>query len=201
MPNQWGKISGVMERLDELRAQADASFARVSREHAQAVACKPGCDDCCHALFDLAPVEALAIAKAVQELPRKTRREITRRAEKAAGLFDDFVSGALRKQGEERMKLLSQARVPCPLLAEKRCAVYSQRPITCRLYGIPVAIHGQGRTCHLARFQPGKSYPTASMDQVQERLARLSAELLELVPGLPTHRQDAARCIKMDTEF
>lgn len=198
MPKDWGKLNGVRAVLENLRGRADASFARVAAEHPEAVACRPGCDDCCHALFDLAPVEALAIALAFSDLPRKQRRDIQRRAQKAARLFDQAAAQALAVEGEERLRILSQARTPCPLLADGRCAVYDERPITCRLYGIPVNIGGQGRTCRLARFQPGESYPTADMDQVQSGLLQLSRQAAALVPGLPAKRLDAARSIALD---
>ena len=191
-------IAQVMAELERLRDQADASFARVAREHPQAVACHPGCDDCCHALFDLAPVESWALARAFQGLPRQVRRRVGRRAQRAARDYDQVVSQALSHQGEDRLRLLSRARVACPLLLDGRCALYAERPITCRLYGIPVAIAGQGRTCGRARFQPGQSYPTADMDQVQARLEGLSRALVRLVPGLGLRRRDLARSLSLD---
>ncbi len=187
-----------MAELERLRAQADVSFARVAREYPQAVACRPGCDDCCHALFDLSPVESLALAAAFRRLPRQVRRRVGRRCRQAARDYDQVLAKALALEGEERLELLSRARVACPLLLDGRCALYPQRPITCRLYGIPVAIAGQGRTCGRARFQPGKSYPTADLDQVQARLEQLSQALSRLVPGLGLRRRDLARSLALD---
>ena len=184
--------------MGELRAQADAAFARVAGQHPQAVACKPGCTDCCHALFDLTPIESLALALAFMELPRHIRREARRRGEKVAGVFDQTLAQAFGQKGEERLQVLSQARVPCPLLAvNDRCLLYEHRPVTCRLYGIPVAIDGKARICHLSRFKDGETYPTADMTLVQDKLERLSGLALSLLPNLPYARRDMARSLEL----
>lgn len=192
------KLTALKVELNELRARCDAAFQRVSQEHAQAVACKPGCDDCCHALFDLSPMEALALVVAFKHLPRQERREALRRAEKAARIYDETARKVLTAPADERLKLLSQARVPCPLLNSGRCILYEERPATCRLYGIPVAIQGKARTCHKARFKEGHSYPTVDLGQVNEQLDHLSAAAVSLVPTLTSRRLDVARAIQLD---
>jgi Fe-S-cluster containining protein len=192
------KLTALKVELNELRARCDAAFQQVSQQHALAVACKPGCDDCCHALFDLSPMETLALVVAFKLLPRQERREALRRAEKAARIYDETARKVLTAPADDRLKLLSQARVPCPLLSSGRCILYEERPATCRLYGIPVAIHGNARTCHKARFKEGLSYPTVDWDQVNEQLDHLSAAAVSLVPTLTSRRLDVARAIQLD---
>lgn len=187
----------IMAELDELRARADASFARVAGEFPQAMACKPGCDDCCRALFDLSPVESLSLALAFADLPRVSRREVLRRAEKAAAVFDQAMAAAFSQQGEARLKALSAARVPCPLLDNGRCLLYLSRPLTCRLYGVPQNIEGQARICHRARFEPGRTYPTVDMLRVQMELERLSGLTAHYVPSLANARRDLARSLDL----
>jgi Fe-S-cluster containining protein len=192
------KLTALKVELNELRARCDAAFHKVSLEHADAVACKTGCDDCCHALFDLAPMEVLALAVAFKQLPRGERREALRRAEKAARIYDDTAREVLAAKAEERLKLLSQARVPCPLLSKGQCILYAERPATCRLYGIPVAIQGNARTCNRALFKEGQTYPTVDWDQVNQQLDHLSAAAVSLVPTLTSRRLDVARTIQLD---
>jgi len=187
----------IMAELDELRARADASFARVAAEHPQAVACRPGCDDCCHALFDLSPAEALSLALGFLELPRQARREILRRGEKAAQLFDQAMAAALAQTGEERLRVLSAARAPCPLLDQGRCLLYERRPLTCRLYGIPQNIEGVSRICHRARFQLGRTYPTVDLLRVQMELERLGRLTAYYAPSLANARRDVARALAL----
>ena len=187
----------VMADLDQLRARADTAFAQVQVQNPQAVVCRPGCDDCCHALFDLSLVEALALALAFAELPRGQRRGVQRQAEKSAALFDEVVARAMAQPDDQRLAVLSQARLACPLLQDGNCLLYRQRPLTCRLYGVPVAIEGTARTCHKARFAPGHTYATVDMGLVQLELERISRLVARLAPSLSPVRRDVARALDL----
>jgi Fe-S-cluster containining protein len=187
----------LLAELDHLRARADASFARVAQLHPQAVACRPGCDDCCHALFDLSPMEAVSLALAFLDLPRQTRREVRRRGQKASAIFDQTMKQAFSLRGEQRLGVLSLARVPCPLLENGQCLLYETRPLTCRLYGVPVNVEGRARICHKARFLPGQTYPTVDLQQVQMELERLGALTAALMPSLEPARRDLARALEL----
>ncbi len=187
----------VLHELNSLRARADASFAQVARQFPEGVACRPGCDDCCHALFDLSLMEALSLALAFGELPRVERRQALRRAEKAAPLFDQVMAQAFSQQGEARLAALSRARIACPLLEAGRCLLYRDRPLTCRLYGVPVQVEGQARTCHKAHFAPGRTYPTVDLTRVQLELERISRLASRQVPSLSPARRDVARALEL----
>lgn len=194
-------LAEVMADLQRLRQKADQAFARVLKAHPREVACHRGCDDCCHAMFDLAPVEALAIARAFADLPRAERRSAARRAEKASRAFDQAAALAMAAQGDQRMKVLSRARIACPLLEKGACLLYGQRPLTCRLYGIPVAIEGQPRTCHLARFREGETYPTVDLGVVLQQVDELSRRVCRLWPELDQGRLDMGRVLKLADEL
>ena len=60
-------LTPIFQQYEALRAQADAVFSTVRNQFPQCVACKEGCSDCCHALFDLSLVEAMYINRAFQE--------------------------------------------------------------------------------------------------------------------------------------
>jgi len=191
-------LSQALRELDQLRGRAEAAFSQVAEQHPGQVACRPGCDDCCHALFDLAPIEALALARSFLDLPRATRREAARRGAKASQAFDRAVAQALGQQGRERLRILSQARVACPLLKDSRCLLYAQRPVTCRLYGVPTAIEGQARICRLAGFQPGQSYPTVDLGRINAELERQSTRALAALPELGRlGRLDMGRALEL----
>lgn len=192
-------ILAAFQGLGALRARVDQAFAQVAEQHPQAVVCKPGCDDCCHAMFDLLPVESLRLAMSFSLLDRKLRRDILRRADKAAAAYDQLLERAAGLAGDDRMEALSLARVPCPLLADGRCALYQERPLTCRLYGVPVAIAGHAHTCHLARFAQGGTYPTVEMDKVQAEMQDLSRSLVQHFPELGRVRLDVARALALAT--
>ena len=74
---------------------------------------------------------------------------------------------------------LAKERVRCPLLDQNdECVLYPQRPITCRVYGIPTAIQGKARVCGKAAFKRGESYPTFDLDACYQELYQLSKDLL-----------------------
>lgn len=74
---------------------------------------------------------------------------------------------------------LARERVRCPLLDEKEeCILYPHRPITCRVYGIPTAVHKEAHVCGKAAFEPGKTYPIFDLDAAYRELYRLSREIL-----------------------
>lgn len=183
--------------LRRLHQKADAAFARVAQAHPGEVRCTEGCDDCCHALFDLSPIEAVALAKTACALPRNLRRRLLRRASKAAAEFDRAMAAALGQGPSGRQAALSRARVACPLLENKRCLLYDSRPTTCRLYGLPVKIKGRARTCHLSGFRPGRSYPTADLAEAEAQMQPLSRQLTAKLPFLTSMRRDVARALML----
>ena len=56
MINIMPELTPVFTAYEALVAEADAVFARVGEMHPDCVTCKPGCCDCCHAMFDLSLV-------------------------------------------------------------------------------------------------------------------------------------------------
>jgi Fe-S-cluster containining protein len=91
----------------------------------------------------------------------------------------------MHEKGENEVKVLASVgaeRVRCPLLnREELCDLYSCRPITCRLYGIPTAIRGMGHTCGKSGFKEGVQYSTVNMDKIYDKLYQISAELVAFI--------------------
>lgn len=179
-------LEPVFARYEKLRAEADRLFGQVRRLHPDCVTCSLGCSDCCHAMFDLSLVEALY-------LNRKFRQALAFGPEhsaiiNAAGEADRLAARVKRelyqssKDGDVRqvMENAAQARIRCPLLdAEDHCLLYEDRPITCRLYGVPAAIDGEARVCGKSAFRKGQSYPTVALEKIQDRLTDLSREIAQ----------------------
>jgi Fe-S-cluster containining protein len=83
--------------------------------------------------------------------------------------------------GDLHMKgyALAKEKVRCPLLDEdEECILYSHRPITCRVYGIPTAIHGKVHVCPKSDFKREEAYPAFDLDAAYNELYRLSKEML-----------------------
>jgi Fe-S-cluster containining protein len=172
------------DRYKALVDQVDAVFQRVQAEHEECVRCRVGCSDCCHAIFDLSLVEALYIKAQFDKVFKDSERaQIIERANEAdravyrlkRQAFKDHEKG---KPESEILEEMAAKRIRCPLLdADGRCAMYADRPLTCRLYGIPTVIGDKAHTCGLSGFEQGKAYPTVKLDVIQKKLYDLSAEL------------------------
>ena len=178
-------LTPYFEKYEALVEKADSAFERVKDAYAECVACKEKCADCCYALFDLTLIEALYLnhkfnekfkgSEKVELLEKANRadRRIHKLKRKA---FKDFEAG---KSEADILSEMAIERVRCPLLNEKElCDLYDHRPLTCRFYGIPTAIAGQGHTCGLSGFKEGEQYPTVNLDVVHNQLQQISAELI-----------------------
>lgn len=175
-------IKPIFEEYERLRRECDALFQHIARQFPQCVTCKPGCSDCCHALFDLSLVEAMHINQVFNaKFPHGPRR--SRLLEKASAM-DRALTRTKRqmyrdqKNGEAPERIMAQAsnlRMACPLLDEdNQCILYQDRPVTCRLYGVPQAIGNQTHVCGYSGFEPGRNYPTVQVGKIQKRLEDLS---------------------------
>ncbi len=173
-------FSKLFQKYEQLLSEVDNVFKRVQGTYADCVRCRINCTECCHAVFELFPIEAIYLNTLFnQHLKRKQRREVLRRAEKAfleQGKFKERP-----QDGKGELLWIAEARIRCPLLSDQgHCLLYEFRPITCRLYGIPTAIRGKGHTCPKSGFKKGVVYPTVNLDLIHERLYVLSVELIGL---------------------
>lgn len=172
-------------RYEKIRAQADDIFKKIKQQHPDCVKCKIECSDCCNALFDITLIEALYINHHFNKLLSNNRRaqliEIANKADRQVYKLKRKAAKSF-ESGESEYDILAELakeRVACPLLNSNNCCeLYEQRPITCRIYGIPTSIAGKGHTCGFSEFKPGESYPTVNLDAIQSKLLEISKELV-----------------------
>lgn len=197
-------------KYTQIASGADAVFERVARDFPDAVRCATGCADCCYALFDLTLVEAMALNKAFREnLDEATQAAVLERANTADRQTVKIKREAnhARQKGvatETILQDLGTKRVRCPLLEDDNtCLLYANRPITCRLYGIPMVSGGQTHTCGVSGFEPGGQYPTVDMDKITDRLLALAQEFSESIPTKYTQLGEMLMPVSMAllTEF
>ena len=179
------ELDVVFRDYETLTTRTDELFERVRAQFPAEVACTAGCSDCCHAMFDLSLVEAMALNRAFNArfgfgAARSAVLEAAGDADRAATrLKRHYFQRA--KQGATDEEILHEAardRLRCPLLGpDDRCVLYEQRPVTCRLYGVPTAIHGKAHVCGKCGFARGGAYPTVALDRIQDKLAELSRRL------------------------
>ena len=183
-------FSPAFARYEALAAEADAAFAKVSEMCPDFVSCGAGCSDCCHALFDLTFIEALYLnhkfqaafpsgpaRDAVLERANSADRDAAKLKRKA------FRAGEHGVSTRDILESMSRERIRCPLLGDDdHCVLYPFRPITCRLYGVPLEISGEARTCGNTGFTPGGRYPTVKIEKLQDKLVALSQEVVAALP-------------------
>jgi Fe-S-cluster containining protein len=88
------------------------------------IECRAGCSFCCHQNVDVTIPEAILIALRLADPEDPRRSAVLSAAEAFAGVEDDARIALGR---------------PCPLLIDKRCSVYEDRPIACRSLTSPDA--------------------------------------------------------------
>ena len=173
------------EQYKGMVTMADEVFKKVQQEFPEGVTCKIKCADCCHALFDITLIEAIYINDRFNNLMKgKEKERLVARSSQADRKTHKIKRKAYKDKqaGKNDMKILvamAAERVRCPLLNdEDLCSLYENRPITCRLYGIPTSTNGISHTCGKSGFVEGKQYPTVNLDIIQKKLYEISAEFV-----------------------
>jgi Fe-S-cluster containining protein len=169
--------------LQEVR-KADYLFKTIQEKYPDSVRCRIRCCDCCHAVFGVFPIEAAYIHHHFNRLDRKILRDVLRRAEKAEAEILKAKDTLKVFEDKPQMEVygLGKQRVRCPFLSEKEeCVFYENRPIICRIYGIPFSLKDgkkeKAYACGLSGFQENVTYPTVKLDKIYQGLCNLSKEL------------------------
>lgn len=106
-------LAALTDELDALQAAAKAAFP-------DDVACRRGCDACCHQQVGLSRVEAARVEAAIAALSPEARDALARTVARATGTDGDQpppdVCGALDADGG--------------------CQIYGGRPVVCRSHGL-----------------------------------------------------------------
>jgi Fe-S-cluster containining protein len=105
---------------------AEQLVARFEAENRlpQALACQPGCHFCCHNQVELTPPEALLLGHYVEKNFSDEEKQAL------AASLERSVKIRAGKNKQESAHL--RRELPCPLLKDRRCAVYPVRPLVCR---------------------------------------------------------------------
>lgn len=174
------------DKYESLVKQVDDVFKQVNGEFSDEVKCDNGCSDCCYAIFDLTFIEALYLKQKFNEqFKGKIKHEVITEASdtdrKIYKMKKQIAQNVKTEQSDlEIIGRLSREKVKCPLLDEnKKCMMYDNRPIACRVSGIPSSSNGFAHICGLSGFDKGKQYPTLNMDVVYKQLYKISTELVK----------------------
>jgi Fe-S-cluster containining protein len=175
----------LFSEYTNIARKADLLFKSIHEKYPMSVKCRVRCCDCCHAIFGVFPIEAAYINRHFNRLDRKARRDVLRRAEKAEAEMLKAKDRLKVFEEDPKMKVfgLGKQRVRCPLLQEsEECVLYKNRPIICRVYGVPYTLKKENKevsyVCGISNFEEKASYPAVKLDNIYQELVRLSADLL-----------------------
>ena len=146
--------AGAIRQLEALYTQMDASYNAVAHSHDfECTGCEDNC--CLTRFYHHTLVEVAALFSGYLKLTEEQRRSVTRRAWKYCQALekDEHQNGPLRRL--------------CPLNQASQCLLYHERPMICRLHGVPHIMRHPvrglitGTGCHIfeAACQPGNSPP------------------------------------------
>ena len=172
-----------LRHYHRLLTRVDRILDRIRGRYPGQIVCHKGCDCGCRNL-SVFPIEALSLARALQDLSEDSGAEIRLRA--AAASFWD-----------------------CPLLKDGACRLYAFRPVICRTHGFPLRTHYNGRPsigyCS-HNFQDMSSIPddaVIDLDTINGTLRTMNAavvtELAHLLQ-LP-ERLSIAEAILIEADF
>jgi len=177
------KFSYLFDPYEQLVREADRAFQEIKEKYPEYVKCKIQCSDCCYAIFGLFLIEAFFLRYDFENLDKEIKEKALERAKQA-----DEELGKIQKRLKDFKDdpqmlnyILARGRIRCPLLSEEnKCILYPYRPITCRVYGVPILIRGNLRVCYKSGFKKGEKYTAYNLDNTYKELYSLSKELIKV---------------------
>ena len=164
--------SDMQQSVDRLFQQLDQAYDRSAEQ--SGFICNGCRDNCCLTRFyHHTLIEVLSIQSGLRALSVDRRRRIRATAESVI----------------QKMTELQRRREPisvmCPLNEKERCVLYQQRPMICRLHGIP----------HALRRPDGRILTGPGCDDFYRQCGRAAAAPLDRTP-LYMAMADLERCLR-----
>jgi Fe-S-cluster containining protein len=124
----------------------------VQNQYPDDVVCRKGCYDCCLGLFDISLLDVYYLRQGFNQLPKSVQQKVVHRAKKILNDIQKIQQNLnppyfLNEFSDEDIDSLCDkfAEIRCPMLSEQnQCLVYNERPMTCRLHGLPLIDVNEG---------------------------------------------------------
>jgi Fe-S-cluster containining protein len=139
-------LKELLKRYGDLLREVDCWFSDCIRRHGDRIVCGRGCSACCRGLFDITILDALYLRSGIDALPEDIQHSLRlKAADRLASLtscnpafVEPWILNRIPEEDWEEL-MPEEDETPCLLLSEDgSCLVYEQRPMTCRLNGIPL---------------------------------------------------------------
>ena len=139
-------LQPILGSYRQLLSRADSWFDNCQRLLPAHIRCGQGCSGCCRGLFDITLLDAWHLKEGFNRLSTADKTApLARAKERLAALsrlWPDFAPPFilnLRPDSDWAQLMPEEDETPCPLLDDHgRCLVYDNRPLTCRLHGLPL---------------------------------------------------------------
>ncbi len=167
-----------MDDYKDLLAGVDAWYKSVKDAHPAEVPCTKGCRECCVGLFDVSLADRDLLREGLAKAEPAVRKDIEARAAALAARLREVtpdLGDTLDGLGPDDIDDLCDevGDVECPVLGPGgECRLYSHRPLTCRMSGVPVvdlkghAVYPEG--CAKCTLKP-KDTPRLDCDRISRR--------------------------------
>lgn len=139
-------LQNILNCYGQLLNTVDQWFAASIASKGDDIQCCSGCSSCCRGLFDITLLDALYVRKGFDGLDNATKQSVLARVEQQMealrhawqDMAPPYIINTIPEDNWERL-MPEGDPTPCVLLGENgRCLVYENRPMTCRLHGIPL---------------------------------------------------------------
>ncbi len=181
-------LQHLLQSYQQLLEEIDRWFAGCIDQFPEQIECNKGCSACCRALFEINLLDAALLQQGLQQLDATIRQQVLARAQNRKTLLQQqwpelkhpyFLNHLPHNDWEE---MPEDDPTPCPLLGDDGdCLSYRQRPLLCRLHGLPnIDLSGeifQADYCTL-NFPDRDALKRAELRHPFRRLYRREFELL-----------------------
>ena len=199
-------LADLIQKDGQLLQIIDTALTDASRRAGDHLVCRPGCTQCCHGAFAIDALDALRLRSAMQTMREVDPQQAMRIEDRAHRYLEEFGAefpgdartGMLGRSEEEQAAFEEFANdAACPALDPETglCEVYAARPMTCRVFGPPVEVHGEDdapaySVCELCFTEASaEEIAACALDVPQADEERLLAQLVEALPANDPLRQ------------
>ncbi len=124
----------------------DAALASATERAGSYLACRPGCAQCCHGVFEISALDAERLREGLAAAPAEKAKRIRVRLAAAREHLEPYYPGdpetGVLGDDEEAVELFEEWAHDdaCPVLdpVTQTCDLYEARPILCRTFGPPM---------------------------------------------------------------
>jgi Fe-S-cluster containining protein len=160
----------------------DDWFAEIRRKYPKHMQCGKGCSACCHGLFDISVADAVQVVQALTKLPEDLQERVIRISEqlqeKIGRVAPELPAPLLFSEDDPRIDLVVDAAgsPPCPFLGSGGdCLIYQDRPLPCRLEGIPMVDTEDGVFGDWCELNFTEGVPESALQDLKQDYGALDA--------------------------